>query len=513
MKRLRANRDALVAALCGLAALVFGARDAGYLGGGPAVIAPQGRVAAITADLRDVDIVQRPDGSGRVIRATDSGGGHDQPAAPLMDWEDRNVREGRTQVWCLRAADAEAQGVFRQVLTDLATRFAPQGRSGIAWRESCRGATYSLTDRAAEQCGIGDGAVACAGPASYCGRTALGDAWCGGEVSYNRGYRLYTTSGGRQGTAPGLDTAGLRLALSHEVSHLLLNLGHNNCGTVIDPASGRAVPSAMSALYLPSGPSCTRPPATGLTEADWLLSLGYYDFGPAPAATVTPSATPAPTATVPPVVQEPPGLGATAHPQRAVRTGTSGGRAAAVFTAYRLDVVGAIADEADRLGLPPLWVLAMGAQEGSLACPPSCPVGDLDLNPQGSIGTFQIYCSVHPSPTGDCRYWEDPVNAMREMASRWRWAYGLCNGAFLDDPHGCLIVSVPQAQGSIGWTQAIASAAFRVALIAYVDLLQSRGASVPPELAGALNVAAQGLDDIALRAAVQAEQLRQTAGR
>lgn len=152
----------------------------------------------------------------------------------------------------------------------------------------------------------------------------------------------------------------------------------------------------------------------------------------------------------------------------------------------------------------------MGAQEGGLACPPECPTGDLDLDSRGSCGTFQVYIAAHGR---DCAYWQEPVNAMREMAARWRWAYGLCNGGFLDDPHGCLILSVPQAQGSIGWTQAIASAAFRVALIAYVDLLQSRGASVPPDLAGALNVAAQGLDDIALRAAVQAAQLRQAAGR
>jgi hypothetical protein len=428
-----------------------------------------------------------------------------------MDWEDRNVREGRTQVWCLRAADPEAAGIFRQVLSDLAGRFAPQGRSGIAWRESCRGATYKLTDRAAEQCGIGDGAVACAGPTNYCGRTALGDAWCGGEVSYNRNYREYTLSNGARGSAPGLDAAGLKLALSHEVSHLLLNLGHNNCGTVLDPVTGRAVPSAMAALYLPGGPSCTRPSATGLTEADWLLSLGYYDFGPAP-ATATPEPTAAPTAIpAPPLVQQPPaGVGPAAHPERPVRGAGTDGRTAAVFTAYRLDVVGTIADEADRLGLPPLWVLAMGAQEGGLACPPDCPTGDLNLDSRGSCGTFQIFIAAHGR---DCAFWQNPVNAMREMAARWRWAYSLCNGAFLDDPHGCLIQSIPQAQGSIGWTQAIASGAFRVALIAYIDLLQSRGAVVPVDLAGALNVAAQGLDDIALRAAVQAEQLRKAGGR
>lgn len=467
----------------------------------PVHLPPAPRLAAITADLQDVSLVRQPDGTTRIVAAASPREGS-APAAPLMDWEDRNVREGNTTVWCLAEADPEAAEVMRSVLDRLASRFTPAGQSGIRWRESCDGATYALGADAYDQCGIGDGAVACAGPTHYCGRTAAGDAFCGGRITYNGHYRDYTLSAGRRGLAPGLDRQGLVAALAHEVQHLLLNLGHNACGTVLDPVTGRAVPSVMTALSLPSGPSCSRPAATDLTEADWTLALDYYQFGPALVQT-PPTATPNP---------EPPGIGVTAHPRRPVRTGD--GRTSAVFTNYRLDVVGAIADEADRTGLPPLWVLAMGAQEGGLACPPTCPVGDLDLSELGSCGTFQIYRAVHG---GTCEHWQNPVNAMRLMDARWKWAYARAGGgpAFLADPHAFLIESIPNAQGSVGWTREIASGAFRVALISYIDLLQSRavasGDSGTAEAMAALRLAADGLDDIALRAAVQAEQLRRTA--
>ncbi len=506
MSRLQRLRPYAITAAFGLMAFVFLGREHGLLGGGPTIIPPAARVAAITVDLKDVDITRDPNGAGRVVRSAAPAEGRDVPAAPLMDWEDDNVRTGRTEVWCLKAADPDARAIFREVLDTLSARFKPDGRSGIGWRESCgKDATYKLTGTAYDQCGIGDSAVACAGPNTYCGPTAHGDAWCGGHVSYNGHYRDYTLSGGQRGLSPGLDAAGVKVALSHEVQHLLLNLGHNSCGTVLDPVTGKAVSSVMTALYLPSGPSCSKPAAVGLAESDWVLALGYYDFGPA-TSSATPASTPTATATpAPPIATEPPGLPPKAHPPR---TGAPG-KVAPTFTAYNLAVVGAIADEADREGLPPLWVLSMGAQEGGLACPPTCPTGDLDLDSRGSCGTFQIYIAAHG---GDCAYWQNPINAMREMAARWKWAYSLCNGGFLDDPHGCLITSVPQAQGSIGWTQAIASGAFRVALVAYVDLLQSRGSVVPADMAGALTVAAQGLDDIALRAAVQADALRKAAG-
>lgn len=458
---------------------------------------PTPRFAAITADLQDVDIHRAPDGTARIVRAAHPRDGA-APAAPLMDWEDRNVREGNTLVWCMADADAEAADVMRGILDRLTARFPPAGQSGIRWREDCGGATYSLGADAYDQCGIGDGAVACAGPTHYCGQTVAGDAWCGGRVTYNGHYREYTTSGGRRGIAPGLDRAGLVTALAHEVQHLLLNLGHNACGIVTDPATGQPVPSVMTAVNLPSGPSCSRPAAADLAPADWTYALSYYTFGAivAPPATTTPD----------------PGVGVPAHPTRAVRTGD--GRTAAVFTAYRLDVVGAIAGEADRTGLPPLWVLAMGAQEGGLACPPTCPVGDLDLNALGSCGTFQIYRAVHG---GTCEQWQNPVNAMRLMDARWKWAYARAGGgdAFLADPHAFLIESIPNAQGSIGWNREIASGAFRVALVSYIELLQSRavaaGDGAAADQMAALLIAASGLDDIALRAAVQAEQLRRTA--
>lgn len=502
IRRLRQNQHAILAVLFALVAGVLAAREAGYLGGGPEAAAPAPRLAALTADRKDMTLL-REDGAVREIARTNPNGTVSD-AAPLMDWEDRNVRTGATQVWCLRDADPEARDVLRDILTTLAQRFAPQGRSGIVWRESCQNATYSLGKDAQTQCGIGDGALACAGPTHYCGRTVKGDAWCGGHLSYNGNYRQYTLSGGRQGLSPGLDGGGLRAALSHEVQHLLLNLGHNDCGVVRDPLTRLPVPSIMTGVVLPSGPSCSVPPAAGLADADWTFALTYYDFGPAAAPTPTPPAGPT----------LPPGLPLAAHPERQVSEST--GRVAPTFTSYDLRVVGLIADEGDRTGLPPLWLLAMGAQEGGLACGPFagavCPTGDLDLDAAGSCGTFQIYIKAHG---GSCAYWQNPINAMREMDARWKWAFAQAGGgdAFLRDPHSFLIGSVPLAQGSIGWDKSIASGAFRVALISYIDLLQSRGAVVPADLAGSLTVAAGGLDDIALRAAVQAEQLRKAAGR
>ena len=74
----------------------------------------------------------------------------------------------------------------------------------------------------------------------------------------------------------------------------MLNLGHNSCGRVVDPDTGKSVPSVMAALYLPSGPSCTEPPATGLTEEDWPQAIRYYGLGAGNRPPPTPTPTPAP---------------------------------------------------------------------------------------------------------------------------------------------------------------------------------------------------------------------------
>lgn len=252
------------------------------------------RLAALTVDGRDLDIQRPAGGAARIVRSVGRAPSGVAEQAPLMDWEVRPIRRGESTNWCFQG-DPEANDVARAVLTQLAGRFPPRGGAGFVWREDCNRATFFVKDTAQEHCGIGNGAVACAGPERFCGTSEWGDSWCGGTVSYNGNYRQYTLSGGRRGDAPGLDRQGLVVAFAHEVQHLVLNLGHNSCGRVLDSQTNRAVPSVMTPLYLPSGPSCSDPPAQGLTEEDWPLALQYYRITtgttpPSPTPTATPSA-------------------------------------------------------------------------------------------------------------------------------------------------------------------------------------------------------------------------------
>lgn len=182
--------------------------------------------------------------------------------------------------------------------------------------------------------------------------------------------------------------------------------------------------------------------------------------------------TPLPT---PAAAQKTPTLPATAHPPRPAIAPPA--NTAATFAGWRYEVVDAISTEADRIGLPPLLVLALGAQEGGLSCPPVCPTGDLDLDPRGSIGTFQIYCVVHPPPPGQgCEYWRDPLAAMREMTPRWLYYFNQRGGwsAWLADNYQFIAAWAPDAQGSIGWTATIARANVAQGQIAYIGYLQAR---------------------------------------
>lgn len=279
-----------------LAALGLFAGATGTVPGasGPVPVAP---LSAITTDQRDIDLSRdKKTGSVTEIRAAAPAKAGTAAQAPLMNWESRDTREGRVTVWCMSGADTEAAGVLREILNQLAGRFPTDGsRAGIRWREDCKKATYRLDNTAQVHCGVGDNAVACASPESYCGTTKYGDAWCGGHLSYNGNYRDYTITGGARGSAPGLDRQGLVVALSHEVQHLLLNLGHNGCGRIVDPDTGQRVASVMTPLLLPSGPSCSEPAAKGLEPADWTQALGYYALGaPSPPLTPTPTPTPRP---------------------------------------------------------------------------------------------------------------------------------------------------------------------------------------------------------------------------
>jgi hypothetical protein len=266
-------------------------------------------MTAITFDQRDLELRVQRDSKGnaksdiQVVSDTGarSASGEAVPQAPLMDWENIDVRLGRTQTWCLQEADANAQQIFRDVMNELSAAFPTDGSTpGIRWQEACPG-PYTLGATAQIQCG--DGAVACAGPSFWVEAPYSAPAgsftYANGRVSYNGDYRDHYW---RQDAGSGsqLSDIGMKVALAHEVQHIELNLGHNGCGRVVDPTTGQAVPSTMSPIYLPDGPTCTEPGATGLTTADWPLAIKYYALAarrsprPSPSPSPSPSPTPAP---------------------------------------------------------------------------------------------------------------------------------------------------------------------------------------------------------------------------
>lgn len=226
-----------------------------------------------TGAIGDVTMKVRKDGKGEAQQIAAAG---TSPAVELMTWENLDVREGATQVWCLAEADAEAQEVFREVMNDLSARW-----ENINWTESCGRHTYTFGPSAQTDCGIGDRAVACA---AYLGRRS-------GRVSYNGNYRDFTLSSGARGINPGLARDGVRIATAHEVGHLQGNLDHNDCDVPFR--------SAMTALFLPYGPSCSNPPAFTTVDEDYEKAIPYYNLRRRDSPTPTPTATPVPTRTRP----------------------------------------------------------------------------------------------------------------------------------------------------------------------------------------------------------------------
>jgi hypothetical protein len=197
-----------------------------------------------------------------------------------------------------------------------------------------------------------------------------------------------------------------------------------------------------------------------------------------------------------------------AHPPRAVVPAETAKWEAAI-PGWDYDIVAAVVAEADRMGLPPLLLLAVAHQEGGLKRP--FPVGDVAIG--GSYGPFQIYCPVHPPPTGDCRYWEDPVAAMREMEARWRAVFTDLGGwrAWMWDHVGFLMRFAPRAQGSVAWDEATARTNLGLAEGTYVFFLKGeadrREREATARLVGSLAVAADGLDDLQARAGVLRQQI------
>lgn len=262
--------------------------------------------SAILADMRDVDLkINKRTKRGTVIRTTSPlSPGDSSPAAPVMNWENADIRNGRPMVWCLSGMDPIATGYWRDVLNELATNYPPPSaaeiaadptlsRAGVVWRESCSGHSYTVGNTATTDCGGAPGeVVACA---VYEGNRA-------GRVSIAQEF-LTRYSGLRDWR---------KVAMAHEGQHIILNLGHNACGVVRDPLDNKAVPSVMTPVVVESGRSCSDPPATGLVSADHYYAIGYYKLRPrgdrppppAPTPSPTPSPTPTPRGECPVVARE-----------------------------------------------------------------------------------------------------------------------------------------------------------------------------------------------------------------
>lgn len=221
---------------------------------------PSRPVSMVTIDGRDVDGRVK----GGVLSVACTASNQARCVAPLMDWENKDVREGRVLSWCMAEAnDAPAEDIVRGLLNELSARFP----ANVRWTEQCPG-QYTFAGTAGADCGSPD-ALACA---VYLGERA-------GRVSFNGQLRAGFLS-------PGLSDRGMKIAMAHEIQHLLLNLDHTQCDN--------PEPSAMSPIYLPDGPSCAR--ATGLEPYDWAKAIEYYALqgGNQPTPTPTPSPTPVP---------------------------------------------------------------------------------------------------------------------------------------------------------------------------------------------------------------------------
>jgi hypothetical protein len=177
--------------------------------------------------------------------------GQSLPAVEILDgWLDDNIRERRVTRWCI-SGDAQVQQAVREALNAMAAALA----GAFLWVEECAGATYHAGGgTAARDCGISN-AVGCAVRLSS----------RSGRVSHNPAYT--------DGRSNRLQV--LRIVYGHEVLHIG-GAGHNPCGVIRNPETGRPEPSAMTPVNLAAGSSCSQPPAYGFEPADtYYLRLAY----------------------------------------------------------------------------------------------------------------------------------------------------------------------------------------------------------------------------------------------
>lgn len=196
------------------------------------------RVKVLTADGDTRDILVNPKTNKEVTGIV--------PAAPLMtdQWLNLDIKENKPMAWCLSAIASEPAAIMRDLLDKLYSRY------GLTWTESCP-STYFVTDLAQIECGIGDGAVACA---TYTGQR-------GSKLSYN-GDRY------RNGSCR---TGCIRSAMAHELGHFFM-LDHTPCDL--------PVPSTMSPIYLPDGPACAAQGNPDFSWQDFELAEVFYGLSP-----------------------------------------------------------------------------------------------------------------------------------------------------------------------------------------------------------------------------------------
>jgi len=191
-------------------------------------------VSVVTVDGRDYDGIVA---NGTMLTEI-------QPVAPIMNWENQDLRNKATMSWCLsRLPDEARKQVARAILTTVYGWY----QTLPMWQESCSRTNYFFDDTAQTDCGIGDQAVGCA---VYKGSNAF-------VISFNG--NLYRS---KQCTI-----SCVRSTLAHEVGHAF-NLGHTTCQNV--------EPSSMSPIILPDGPACASQGVPEPIPADYRDAEAYY---------------------------------------------------------------------------------------------------------------------------------------------------------------------------------------------------------------------------------------------
>jgi hypothetical protein len=247
-------------------------------------------VTYLTEDMQDVDWVEhtgvrglfKPDAKAVIDANTQI-----MPLAPQLSWVNLNVLNGETMVWCLSGtADPEFAQIVREALDYTASiypvAFRPSiGRNtGVAWRESCSGATYTIGDSSETDCGD-QRAIGCA--------SVQGLQFRGGKLSLS-------ASASQRGIIRGRD--GKRNVVGHEIEHIILTTDHTGCLAVPD-----ADPSNMAPFDQSTQRSCHTPAGDWIELHDIKNAEPKYFLnaaGAQPTATATRTVQPTATATATP---------------------------------------------------------------------------------------------------------------------------------------------------------------------------------------------------------------------